>query len=413
MKSNKTVKLLLSLFLALSLWIYVVTVVTPEDDITIGDIPIVYSGEQEMRTERGLLISNQTTSYVSVKFHGSRADLKRLERYRSDLSAIIDTSAFNAEREYSSGYEIVLPAALQDQTVQIVDRTPKTVRFTVEKLVSKTVPVKGVFDGTVATGFTVGDLKFDLESVTVSGPGSDVERVQYAQAILDGVNVAETFSEPVALTLVDGAGEAIRATDLTLSEADVLATLTVLAEKEVPLKLTILPGGGATEENTAFELSQQTAVLRGEKSALDAITEVEIGTLALGEVRQDEKLSFDVTAPEGTQFVPELEKVTVTVAFEGLETREAVVSEFLAENVTENADETLKARIVTQSLEIELRGPAEALEAIKDEDLVAVADLTDYTKAGAFTVPVTIRTPDETVGAVGVYSVEMELYLEG
>ncbi len=413
MKKNKTFEVILSVFLALCLWIYVVTVVTPEDDMTINDIPVVYSGEQEMRTERGLLISNKTSSVVSVKFHGARADLKRLERYKADLTVVVDTSTFTSEREYASGYEIVYPSALQDQAFQIVDRTPKTVRFTVEKLVTKTVPVKGVFGGSLANGFTAGDLSFDLDSVTVSGPGSLVEHVQYAQAILDGTKVSATFSDTVALTLVDEAGEAIRSADLTLSATEVVATLSVLAEKEVPLKLTIVPGGGATEENSKIELSEQTVVLRGEKSALDGISELEVGELDLGIVRQNETLSFDVTAPENTQLVTEIEKLDVTVSFEGLDTRDAIVSEFLTEHVVENADEKLKARILTQSIEIELRGPKEALEEVKDEDLIAVADLTDYTRTGAFTVPVTIRTSNDAVGAVGDYSVELELYLEG
>ena len=413
MKRNKTVDVIISLLCALFLWIYVVTVVTPEDDVTINEIPIVYSGEQEMRAERSLVISNKTASVVSVKFHGSRADLKRLERYKSDITAVVDTSTFTSQREFASGYEIILPAALQDQAIQIVDRTPKTVRFTVEALETKTVPVKGVFDGSVANGYQAGELYFDLDTVSVSGPSSVVDRVQYAQAILDGERVSETFSEQVALTLVDSNGEAVRSADLTVSEAEVLATLEVLTEKEVPLTINVLPGGGASEENTEITYSRDTVLLRGEKNRLAEITELNVGDLELGKIKQDTTIPFDITAPEKTQLVNPDEKLEVTVTFMGVEQKDFSVSTFRTEHVDENAEEKLRARVLTQTLTVTLRGDTETLDALEDADLTAVADMTDYTKPGVFTVPVEIQTPDETVGAVGEYTVEMELYVEG
>lgn len=412
MKRNKTVDVIISLVCAICLWIYVVTVVTPEDDMTINEIPIVYSGEQEMRTERELVISNKTASAVSVKFHGARADLKRLERYKSDITAVVDTSTFTAQREYSSGYEIILPTALQDQAIQIVDRTPKTVRFTVETLESKTVPVRGVFDGSVANGFFEGALTFDLDSVSVSGPSSVVERVQYAQAILDGTRVSETFSETVNLTLVDENGEAVRSADLSISEPEVTATLEVLTEKEIPLTLSILPGGGASEDNTEITYSRETVLLRGEKSRLDELTELNVGELALGMIEQDTTLTYEITAPEKTQLVSPDDKLDVSVVFRGLDRADFTISSFLSEHADTNAEEGLQARILTQTLRVTLRGPAALLEELQDTDLTAVADLTDYTKPGVFTVPVVIRTPDESVGAVGEYTVELELYVE-
>ena len=108
MKKRKVFEVVLSLFLAIFLWNHVITVVTPEDDMEVKAIPIVYTNDQEMRKERGLLISGRTDDFVSVKFHGSRADLRRLERYEKDITAVVDTKTFTSEREYSSEYEIKL-----------------------------------------------------------------------------------------------------------------------------------------------------------------------------------------------------------------------------------------------------------------------------------------------------------------
>lgn len=413
MKNRKLFDVAISLLLAFVLWNNVSSDENTKYDYTIEDVPIVCSNEQDLQSEYGLMISERTATSVSVTYNGSRADINQLRRYKEGIKAVVDTSTFTSEREYSPGYKIQLPPALQDRALQIVDRTPKTVRFTVERIATKTVPVKGVFNGTFANGFNADGPAVSQDSVTVTGPAPVVERVQHALAILYGDKLSETVSEPVTLTPVDENGTAIKESGLSFSENEVTVTLTVVTEKEVPLKLDIIPGGGATEGNTTVVLSQQSVVLRGEKGTLDAITELVIGELALGELEQNAEQSFGLIAPEGTELVSQVDEVTATVSFKGLETRKATVSNFRTEHVNENTDQKLGARVNTHSLDVVLRGPAEVLKTMEDEELIAVADLTAYTTAGRFTVPVTIRTTDQTVGAVGEYSVEIDLYVEG
>ncbi|MDO4845846.1 MAG: CdaR family protein, partial [Oscillospiraceae bacterium] len=218
--------------------------------------------------------------------------------------------------------------------------------------------------------------------------------------------------ETVNLTLVDENGEAVRSADLSISESEVTATLEVLTEKEIPLTLSILPGGGASEDNTEITYSRETVLLRGEKSRLDELTELNVGELALGMIEQDTTLTYEITAPEKTQLVSPDDKLDVSVVFRGLDRADFTISSFLSEHADTNAEEGLQARVLTQTLRVTLRGPAALLEELQDTDLTAVADLTDYTKPGVFTVPVVIRTPDESVGAVGEYTVELELYVE-
>ncbi|MBR2081041.1 MAG: hypothetical protein IJ980_05345 [Oscillospiraceae bacterium] len=413
MKNRKLFDVAVSLLLAFLLWNFVSSDEDTKYDYTIDNVPIVCSNEQELQSEYGLMISERPATSVSVTYNVSRADIKHLRRYKDGIKAVVDTSTFTSERDYSPGYKIQLPPALQDRSLQIVKRTPSTVRFTVEKIASKTVPVKGVFDGTFAAGFDGEDPVLSQDSVTITGPAPAVERVQHALAILYGDKVSESFSESVALMPVDESGAEVKASSMTLSEKEVTVTLTVLTEKEVPLKLEIIPGGGATEENTTVTLSRQSVVLRGEKATLDAITELTVGELALGELEQNAEQSFELIPPDGTELVSQVDEVTAKVSFEGLETRKATVSSFRTEHVNENTDQKLGARVHTHSLNVVLRGPDEKLTTMEDVELIAVADLTAYTTAGRFTVPVTIRTTDEAVGAVGEYSIEIDLYTEG
>ena len=57
MKRNKIISLLLSAVIALSLWVYVVTTVTPEDSQWIRNIPVTFANEDGLFSDRNLTLT--------------------------------------------------------------------------------------------------------------------------------------------------------------------------------------------------------------------------------------------------------------------------------------------------------------------------------------------------------------------
>ena len=92
-------------------------------------------------------------------------------------------------------------------------------------------------------------------------------------------------------------------------------------------------------------------------------------------------------------------KATVTIEIVGLETKTFRVSNFSCTNVTEGYE----ADIITESKEITLRGTPEVLAQIRNENIRAVADLTDYKEStGTYMPTVKIYVDGFTdVGAIG------------
>ena len=101
----------------------------------------------------------------------------------------------------------------------------------------------------------------------------------------------------------------------------------------------------------------------------------------------------------------------VTVEIVGLETRS-----FKVTNISQiNLKEGYTANIITQSLDVTLRGTPEALEQIKDENIRAVADLSDLSEStGTYMPKVRIYVDGFTdVGALKVngsdYTISVEI----
>lgn len=405
MRKSKLWEIAAAIACAIFLWMYVVTVVTPDDDVTVTNIPVVFQGESKLSSEHQLIISQKSVSTVTVKFHGSRVDLKRLSDGKSGVTAVVDVSQFTGEREYSVGYDIVLPSALQDNVVQIVDRSPRTIQFTVEKLSSKQVPVKGLFDGTLASGFVEGELLFDQDTVKVTGPKELVDQVNYAQVVLGGSNVSETFTRPVSIALFDNENKELHSNDLILSVREIQVTLQVLMEKTLPVTATYVYGPGAMEKYVSVAIKPDTLTLRGPAEELEDMTEVSLGEIVLANLEDGVTVPVDIVLPEGVTTDPEEVQAQVTATFDGLEILNLPVTKILPENLAEG----MTAKNTTNTLMVTLRGPSEELEAFEDSMLKAVVDLSGYTQTGSFTVPVRIETGIETIGAVGEYTVTVEM----
>ena len=405
MQKSKLIEIAVAILCAICLWMYVVTVITPEDDILITDIPVVFQGENELRSEHELIISKKSSSTVQVKFHGTRADLKKLDRSKNGISAVLDVSQFTGERDYSAGYDIVLPSALQDNAVQVVDRSPKTIQFTVEKLQNKQIPVKGVFDGTLAEGYVQGELVFDQDTVKVTGPADLVERVNYAQVIVGGDNVSQSFTRAVSITLISTDGETLRSNDLTISTQEIEVTIPVLMEKTLPVTVTPIYAAGATETNTQISIFPSELTVRGPQEALQDLSEISLGDFDLAMVTDDAPVPVEILLPESVEAVSDEELAEVTVAFTGLERLDLTVTKMRPVNLAED----LSAKIMDKSVMVVLRGPSEQLIDLDDSALTILVDLGEYTEAGSFTVPVTVETGSEFVGAIGQYTVTVEL----
>lgn len=405
MKKRKIFEIALSVFCALCLWIYVVTVVTPDDDLVIENIPVTFAGESALRSENNMIITNRSARSISVTFHGSRVLLKQLEAEKNNISAVLDVSSFTSERDYSSSYEIILPTMLQNDDIQILEYSPKVISFTVETQARKQVNVKGIFDGTVASGCVAGDLVFGQDTLQVTGPAELVDQVSYAQVVMGGKDLSRTTTKEIAVTLISRDGEQIRSEDIIVSTTDIQVTLPVYIEKTLPLAITPVYGEAENADNTTITIEPATVTLWGEPDTLRIMTELSLGELELADLLNTTPITMDIPLPDGFILKSGNGTARVNVRFTDLVTQTLKVSGFVLENVPEG----MKATALTKELEITFRGTQEELQKLNLNNISVTADLSEYKSAGEFNIPVEISVNGVAATALSSYSVRVEL----
>ena len=162
---SKLFSLIVSVLAAMCLWVYVMTVVNPDVDLVIGNIPVTFSGAEVLQEDHGLVITGDYQEFVSVHFYGKNADLKTLDQHKDEIKAVVDVSKVRSTKEYTMTYDITLPSAVSASSITRADKNPTNITFTVERQIRKSVEVKGDFSNVrIAEGFMLDSTSFDYDS---------------------------------------------------------------------------------------------------------------------------------------------------------------------------------------------------------------------------------------------------------
>ena len=401
---SKLLTALLSAVIALALWVYVVTVVSPNSDRQYQNVSVTLQGET-MLQERGLMIVSRDMPSVSLHLEGNRTDLDKLNSSNitltADVSKIYDPGTHNLR--FSPSY----PGDVASGAISVLSQNPVAITIEVEERVSKPVPVSIRYDGTLQENFMADkeNIQLDFENVNVTGPKSVIDKISMAQIAVDLSDQVETISQTYEYTLCNEAGEPVDAQLVTTDVEAVTLTLRIVRVKQIQLKFNIISGGGATAENTQITVeSGYELQVSGSDNLLEGLETLEVGTIDLGMMEADEELTFPIKLPEGVTNETGVSEVKVTVKLPELETRTITVKNFETINIPEG----LEAELITQALEIKLRGPKDVVESMTESDVVVIVDFANA-QSGTIKVKAEVSSGIIEVGAVGNYTVSATL----
>ena len=404
MQRNKVLTILLSLIIAVGLWVYVVSTVTPDDSQWVYRIPVTFSNEDGLFSDRNLVLASGRDATVNLRFNGKRRDLLKLNNTNITITA--DLSQITAAGEWRLPYEVELPDTVSSSGIEVEERSASYVSISVDKLLTRDVEIRAVFQGDVAEGFTPEAIELEYDTMEVSGPRDLVDKVSYAQVVLERTNVSRTISENLAFTLMDEDGNPIESEDLRCTvNGSVVDKIGVLMQvnmiKEVPLRVELIEGGGATADHATVSYDPTQITVKGDPDVLAGLNSVYLGTVDLSSIQNSVTEEFNIVIADG------LTNMTGTQAKVTVELRNLKTKTFQVSNIElTNAPEDLQARLGTRSLEVQLRGTAEAIDDLAASGIRAVADLSGILATGTFSVPVEIYVDATSeVGAMGSYSV--------
>lgn len=408
MQQSKIWRIVLSAAIAFTLWMYVVTTVSPEYEETFYDIPISY--QNDVLEERGLMIVSETPT-VTLKLKGNRSDLNELNA--NNITILVNLASIQAPGTQMLRYDVSFPGNFPSNAFETISQTPNLLQLKVENKVKKSVPIQLEFIGSVPEGY-IDDKEnpvMDTAVVEVSGPESSVNQIDHAAIQVDLTGKTESIVGAYEYVLCDAEGEPVDAEMVTTNVEEVNLSVKIQRMKEVLLQLNVVDGGGATADACKIELTKESIWVSGTESKLRDLEVVELGTVNLAELKAETNtMTFDVVLPEGVTNVSGVTEVTATISFPSLSKMKLTISQeqFLTMGVPEGAEVTW----ITEVVEVELRGPKDAIKKLTEKDITVMVDFSDEELGSISKVPkISLPSAYSNVGAISVTSVTANLVM--
>ena len=403
--NSKAFWMIVSLLASLAIWVYVTSVETDESKTTFRGVKVELVGEDILRDSKNLVVTDMDTSTVTVEVVGPRRIIGSLSS--DQLVAQVDVSKLSRAAYTSQQYTIVYPDGTDTSKLSESRRTPETINFMVSAQTSKSIQVRGSFDGSLAEGYTAEMPVFEPSTITITGSEAYLKDVEYAWVTFGKENVDSTYSVETGFTLMDANNEPCSTTGISFSTDVVTATLPLLTLKEVNLDVNIIEGAGATRANTKITIDPVSVTLAGDSALLAGMNKIILATIDLTDFSSTYTETYTIPIDNELKNTTGVTKATVTIEIVGLETKTFRVTNFSCINATEGYE----ADIITESKEITLRGTPEALAQIKAENIRAVADLTDYKEStGTYMPQVKVYVDGfKDVGAIGENTISIEI----
>ena len=291
-------KKIIALIVAFIMWIFVMNDQDPptEDDY---DVP--------------LTISNQPYELIPI-FQEKIIKL----RVRAPRSYFVkyDTNAFRVYANLEGMGEGVHQIDLQvitPQGFEVVDKTPESVRITLDPLIERRMPIEILTTGNIAQDAAVKEINKSIDSVTVVGPKSFVEHVDKVFGTLNLNNNASSFEIQVPMNAVDNKGDA-----LPPSVHVVPSVITVGVDVESGVRKRIVPVIPNLSVADGWELTKITSdppqvEVVGTESAISSIITIRTVPFTVQTGQRVFKGTLKLEIPEGVTIPVEEVNVTASV----------------------------------------------------------------------------------------------------
>lgn len=390
---SKIGSLLLAFVVSFALWVYVITVVSPDSDVTIDGISVELQGENVLQ-ERGLMIVDNETPTVTLQLIGNRSDLNKLNK--SNISILVDVTKIDAAGTMNAVYDVRFPGDIPDNAITIHSQDPGTVRLRVEERVAKEVPVVVQFQGEVPENYLKKKESVDYPKIPIVGAKSVVDSVDKAVVNVDVTDQKATFqTDELEYILCDKDGNQIESDLLTVDITRVRVTVPIVYVKEVELVASVTAGNGASEKNITVETFPKTIQVSGPESILASLNSltlvdvIDLGDYVDQEMVVTKPIEF-VLPPQVINETSEGNTATVKIMFSDVTTKEIKIPTKDLEEWN-NLSKNYKVEPVEEEITIKIRGSKDIVEKITEEDFtVTISKNSINSKTEILTMSITL-----------------------
>lgn len=379
MLRNKKVLMLLSLVIALFLWVYVVAVENPPTERRITNIPINFEHYDDLE-ERGLAINYDERPRMEIVIAGTRSDVMKV-----DVDDVLATADLTG---YGKGQNYVVVTVKVPRKVDLVEQKTQVIPINVEKLKKINKKVTVFFEGTVAKDFEPKLFSQEITEVQVKGAAGQVAKVASVSANLEIKKLADHEKNyKIKITARDLQGKIVPG--VRLSENYLQVTAGMYALKTVNLELDLKREPSAEYQISGMDYPS-TLNIRGFIHNIKDVEKIVSEPVYLDELKESGSIPLKLVIPEDIE-VLDADDLKLEVKLRGLDSEDFY---FEAKDLKIKGISEGKTAIPgEQKIRIRAVGKADDIEKLYKSDIELYVDLSGL-DVGEHRVPIKVERAD-------------------
>lgn len=393
--------ILLSIIVALAVWILAVTSSDPSETRQYpGSVPIEIIGQST-----NLVVTNELPDSVTINLRAPNSIWESLNEGKGNVRAFIDLSSV------SSG-ETSVPVQVQVgiKPVEIVSFSPQEVDLVLEPLSSKQFDIMVVTRGALPVGYQTAEPELSVKQAVVSGAESRVAQVVEVRATVDLSQVRSDINQTITLQPVDVNGLLVRDVIVTPEEITLMQSVSQRGGYRNVVVIVVTEG----QVRQGYRLSSITVnpptvtVYSTDTSIVDALPgSIETRVISLIDRQEDFTETVELNLPANLQVIGSTQvevKVDIEPVVSSIALSDIPLEEIgLASNLT--------ADFLPELANIIITGPLPALDTLFVSDVRVMIDLTGYLPGTyLITDPIlTLNIPGLTIESISPETFEVTI----
>lgn len=408
---NNKLVIVLSFIIAITALFVVKTVVNPEGNVKISNVPITINLDGSTAATAGLKVISKEVDTVTAVISGKSYWVGNLTA--DDISVTARVVDVTKAGEYTLDLSVaLLPEAQKDSDYKI-EVKPDKVKVRFDTIISQEFPIT-VETGKIEVdeGLIVDTAFAQPEKITVSGPQKDVETIAKCVAKTEAVgHVSETVVKKGEISFYDKDNKKLEFNNiLTYEPQTVDVTVPILRSKTVPLtfEYTNVPDGFPID-SLKYTMSHTTLKITAPNSTIDTLEEISLGVIDFRQIDVGSVFTREVNLLAGFKNADDISEVTITFPTNNMGSRSpfTVTNIKLANTPTDYNVKLLNTRINN----VKIVGAKDIVKNISAADIVATVDFRDVTVTkGDIWCPVRFTIPNKgLVWVSGEYRVTVRV----
>lgn len=288
---------LLAVAISFALWLVVVNIDDPVISYTHSGIKVeVVNGDSLTSKGKVYEILNNTDT-ISVTLIGKRSIIESIGK--DDIKAVADIQDITLMNTVA----IKVTTNRNYNQLDAIKSDINALELNIENLKEEHLPINVIVEGEPASGYIVGDISTNQNTVRVTGPESVVDNIAKAECIVSVSGRTSDISTTADIRLLDEFGEPVEHDNLSANINFINVSATVLATKAVDVVYSYsgVPNDGYVVIGD-LESDRKAVNIAGKQSVLDNVHTISIPATA---VNVDGKTDTYTTVVNINRYLPD------------------------------------------------------------------------------------------------------------